>query len=221
MLKRGGLATLPLYFFALISIVFALIQAAGWPIWPLLIASIIALALIIERLYSLRRPKVLPPGLLQSVLAVLRRGGYDANGLRQLEEGSPLGRVLAAGIRNQNASREIMREAIEESGRMVYHQLERYLTTLGTIASIAPLLGLLGTLVGMIDIFGSQTPGTGNPQQLAYGISVALYNTAFGLLIAIPALIFWRHFRALVDGYVVDMEQQAVKLVEVIHGERS
>jgi len=200
--------------------VFAIIQAAGWPIWPLLIASIIALALIIERLYSLRRPKILPPGLLQSVLTVLGRGGYDANGLHQLEEDSPLGRVLAAGIRNQNASREIMREAIEESGRMVYHQLERYLTTLGTIASIAPLLGLLGTLVGMIDIFGSQSPGTGNPQQLAYGISVALYNTAFGLLIAIPALIFWRHFRALVDSYVVDMEQQAIKLVEVIHGER-
>ncbi|MBU3656603.1 MAG: MotA/TolQ/ExbB proton channel family protein [Rhodocyclaceae bacterium] len=199
---------------------FAIIQAAGWPIWPLLIASIIALALIIERLYSLRRPKILPPGLLQSVLTVLGRGGYDANGLHQLEEDSPLGRVLAAGIRNQNASREIMREAIEESGRMVYHQLERYLTTLGTIASIAPLLGLLGTLVGMIDIFGSQSPGTGNPQQLAYGISVALYNTAFGLLIAIPALIFWRHFRALVDSYVVDMEQQAIKLVEVIHGER-
>jgi biopolymer transport protein ExbB len=220
LLKRGGLATLLFYSIALITIVFAIIQAAGWPIWPLLIASIVALALIIERLYSLRRPKVLPPGLLQSVLAVLRRGGYDANSLRQLEEGSPLGRVLAAGIRNQNASREIMRESIEESGRMVYHQLERYLTTLGTIASIAPLLGLLGTLVGMIDIFGSQTPGTGNPQQLAYGISVALYNTAFGLLIAIPALIFWRHFRALVDGYVVDMEQQAVKLVEVIHGER-
>ena len=219
--KEGGWLHSYFTLFALISIVFALIQAAGWPIWPLLIASIIALALIIERLYSLRRPKVLPPGLLQSVLAVLRRDGYDANGLRQLEEGSPLGRVLAAGIRNQNASREIMREAIEESGRMVYHQLERYLTTLGTIASIAPLLGLLGTLVGMIDIFGSQTPGTGNPQQLAYGISVALYNTAFGLLIAIPALIFWRHFRALVDGYVVDMEQQAVKLVEVIHGERS
>ncbi len=101
------------------------------------------------------------------------------------------------------------------------HQLERYLTTLGTIASIAPLLGLLGTLVGMIDIFGSQSPTTGNPQQLAHGISIALYNTSFGLLIAIPALIFWRHFRALVDGYVVDMEQQAVKLIEVIHGERS
>ena len=199
---------------------FAIIQAAGWPIWPLLIASVIALALIIERLYSLRRSKVLPVGLLQSVLRVLEGGGYDPSGLRQLEEGSPLGRVLAAGIRNQNASREIMREAIEESGRLVYHQLERYLTTLGTIASIAPLLGLLGTLVGMIEIFGSQSPGTGSPQQLAYGISVALYNTSFGLLIAIPALIFWRHFRALVDSYVVDMEQQAVKLVEVIHDDR-
>ena len=104
---------------------------------------------------------------------------------------------------------------------MVYSQLERYLTTLGTIASIAPLLGLLGTLVGMIDIFGAQSPVTGNPQQLAYGISVALYNTTFGLLIAIPALIFWRHFRALIDKFVVDMEQQAIKLVEVVHGERN
>lgn len=200
---------------------FAIIQAAGWPIWPLLLASVIALALIIERLYTLRMSNVLPIGLLQSVLATLRQGGFDAARLQALEESSPLGRVLAAGIRNQNASREIMREAIEESGRMVYHQLERYLTTLGTIASIAPLLGLLGTLVGMIEIFGSQAPGSGSPEQLAHGISIALYNTAFGLLIAIPALIFWRHFRALVDGYVVDMEQQAVKLVEVIHGDRS
>ncbi len=200
---------------------FAIIQAAGWPIWPLLIASVVALALIIERLYSLRRTKVLPVGLLQSVLSSLANGGFDAARLNNLEEGSPLGRVLAAGIRNQNSSREVMREAIEESGRMVYSQLERYLTTLGTIASIAPLLGLLGTLVGMIDIFGAQSPATGNPQQLAYGISVALYNTTFGLLIAIPALIFWRHFRALIDKFVVDMEQQAIKLVEVVHGERN
>jgi biopolymer transport protein ExbB len=201
--------------------VFAIIQAAGWPIWPLLIASVVALALIIERLYSLRRTKVLPVGLLQSVLSGLANGGFDAARLNNLEEGSPLGRVLAAGIRNQNSSREVMREAIEESGRMVYSQLERYLTTLGTIASIAPLLGLLGTLVGMIDIFGAQSPATGNPQQLAYGISVALYNTTVGLLIAIPALIFWRHFRALIDKFVVDMEQQAIKLVEVVHGERN
>ena len=217
----GGLATLPFCLLSGWDNVFAIIQAAGWPIWPLLIASVIALALIIERLYSLRATKILPAGLLQSVLATLRQGGYDATRLQTLEDSSPLGRVLAAGIRNQNASREIMREAIEESGRMVTHQLERYLTTLGTIASIAPLLGLLGTLVGMIDIFGSQSPATGNPQQLAHGISIALYNTAFGLLIAIPSLIFWRHFRALVDSYVVDMEQQAVKLVEVVHGERS
>jgi biopolymer transport protein ExbB len=200
--------------------VFAIIQAAGWPIWPLLIASVVALALIIERLASLRAQKILPSGLLQSVLATLKQGGYDAVRLQTLEDSSPLGRVLAAGIRNQNASREIMREAIEESGRIVTHQLERYLTTLGTIASIAPLLGLLGTLVGMIDIFGSQSPTTGSPEQLAHGISIALYNTALGLLIAIPALIFWRHFRALIDGYVVDMEQQAIKLVEVTHGER-
>ena len=200
---------------------FAIIQAAGWPIWPLLIASVIALALIIERLYSLRRPKVLPVGLLQSVLASLANGGYDAARLSALEESSSLGRVLAAVIRNQNSSREVMRDAIEESGRMVYSQLERYLTTLGTIASIAPLLGLLGTLVGMIDVFGAQSPATGNPQQLAYGISVALYNTTFGLLIAIPALIFWRHFRALIDKFVVDMEQQAIKLVEVVHGDRN
>ncbi|MFM8338922.1 MAG: MotA/TolQ/ExbB proton channel family protein [Fluviibacter sp.] len=198
-----------------------MIQAAGWPIWPLLIASVIALALIIERFYSLRAARILPPGLLQSVVSTLRQGGYDAARLQSLEQSSPLGRVLAAGIRNQDSSREVMRESIEESGRMVTHQLERYLTTLGTIASIAPLLGLLGTLVGMIDIFGSQSPTTGNPQQLAHGISIALYNTSFGLLIAIPALIFWRHFRALVDGYVVDMEQQAIKLVEVIHGERN
>ena len=157
---------------------------------------------------------------MPACLATLAAGGYDATRLNTLEENSPLGRVLAAGIRNQNSSREVMREAIEESGRMVYHQLERYLTTLGTIASIAPLLGLLGTLVGMIDIFGAQSPATGNPQQLAYGISVALYNTTFGLLIAIPALIFWRHFRALIDKYVVDMEQQAIKLVEVVHGDR-
>ena len=142
---------------------FAIIQAAGWPIWPLLIASVIALALIIERLYSLRRTRVLPAGLLQSVLSTQAHGGYDATRLAALEESSPLGRVLAAGIRNQNSSREVMREAIEESGRMVYSQLERYLTTLGTIASIAPLLGLLGTLVGMIDIFGAQSPATGNP----------------------------------------------------------
>jgi biopolymer transport protein ExbB len=126
--------------------------------------------------------------------------------------------VLAAGLRNVGSSREIMKESIEEAGSVVSHELERYLTTLGTIASISPLMGLFGTIVGMIEIFGSQSPSGANPMQLAHGISIALYNTGFGLVIAIPSMIFWRHFRALVDGLVIDMQQQAVRLVEVLHG---
>jgi len=200
--------------------VFSIILAAGWPIWPLLCASIIAVALIIERLVSLRRSKVLPSGLLQRVVAEYRQQGASEAMLTSLEAQSPLGRVLSAGLRNVGSSREIMREAIEETGGMVAHELERYLTTLGTIASISPLMGLFGTVVGMIEIFGSQSPTGTNPMQLAHGISVALYNTGFGLVIAIPGMSFWRHFRALVNGFVLEMQQQAVRLVEVLHGER-
>ena len=201
--------------------VFSIVQAAGWPIWPLLLASIIAVALILERLVALRRSKVVPPGLLQRVVAEYRQKGVTAAMLGDLEAQSPLGRVLGAGLRNVGSSREIMKEAIEEAGGVVSHNLERYLTTLGTIASISPLMGLFGTVVGMIEIFGSQAPGGSNPIQLAHGISVALYNTGFGLLIAIPSMIFWRHFRALVDSFVVEMQQQAVRLVEVLHGQRN
>jgi biopolymer transport protein ExbB len=200
--------------------VFSIIQAAGWPIWPLLFASIIAVALIIERLVALRRAKVAPAGLLQRVVAEYRQSGASETMIANLEAQSPLGRVLAAGLRNVGSSREIMKEAIEETGSVVSHDLGRYLTTLGTIASISPLMGLFGTVVGMIEIFGSQAPTGTNPLQLAHGISVALYNTGFGLVIAIPGMIFWRHFRALVDGFVIDMQQQAVRLVEVLHGER-
>ena len=200
--------------------VFSIVQAAGWPIWPLLLASIIAVALIIERLVALRSAKVVPPGLLQRVVAEYRQNGATAAMVVDLEAHSPLGRVLAAGVRNVGASREIMKEAIEEVGSVISHDLERYLTTLGTIASISPLMGLFGTVVGMIEIFGSQAPSGSNPIQLAHGISVALYNTGFGLLIAIPSMIFWRHFRALVDSFVIEMQQQAVRLVEVLHGER-
>jgi len=200
--------------------VFSIILAAGWPIWPLLLASIIAVALIIERLVALRRVKVLPSGLLQRVIAEYRQGGVNEAMLNRLEEESPLGRVLSAGLRNVGSSREIMRESVEEAGGGVAHELERYLTTLGTIASISPLMGLFGTVVGMIEIFGSQSPTGTNPMQLAHGISVALYNTGFGLVIAIPGMIFWRHFRALVNGFVIEMQQQAVRLVEVLHGER-
>ena len=199
---------------------FAIIQAAGWPIWPLLLASVIAVALIIERLVALRRAKVLPAGLLQRVLAEYQQKGAAEAQLADLEKNSPLGRVLAAGIRNARQSREVMKESIEEAGRGVAHDLDRYLTTLGTIASIAPLMGLFGTIVGMIEIFGSQSPTGSNPQQLAHGISIALYNTGFGLVIAIPAMIFWRHFRAQVDSFVVEMEMQAIHLVEAIQGAR-
>ena len=199
---------------------FSIILAAGWPIWPLLLASVIAVALIIERLVALRRAKVLPRGLLQRVIAEYRQGGVNDAMLVRLEEESPLGRVLSAGLRNVGSSREIMRESVEEAGGIVAHELERYLTTLGTIASISPLMGLFGTVVGMIEIFGSQSPTGTNPMQLAHGISVALYNTGFGLVIAIPGMIFWRHFRALVNGFVIEMQQQAVRLVEVLHGER-
>lgn len=200
---------------------FAIIQAAGWPIYPLLLASIIALALIIERLIALRRSRIAPAGLLQRVLAEFKPNADNSKFLLDLENHSPLGSVLAAGLRNVKASRDVMKESIEEAGRAAAHELERYLNTLGTIASISPLMGLFGTVVGMIEIFGSQSPtGASNVGQLAHGISVALYNTGFGIFIAIPSMIFWRHFRAKVDGFVIDMEQQAIKLVEFVHGER-
>ncbi|MDR1994991.1 MotA/TolQ/ExbB proton channel family protein [Azonexus sp.] len=199
---------------------FAIVQAAGWPIWPLLLASVISVALIIERLFTLRRRKIVPPGLLQQAVNEFRRGADNSTLLDALDRHSPLGRVLAAGLRNVDNSREVMKESIEEAGAAVTHELSRYLTTLGTIASISPLMGLFGTVIGMIEIFASQAPGTGSPQQLAHGISIALYNTGFGIFIAIPSMIFWRHFRALVDGFVVEMEQQAIRLVEVMHGDR-
>jgi len=201
---------------------FAIIQAAGWPIWPLLLASVIAVALIIERAVTLRSSKIIPPTLLEQVLAVYQRHGVNEDVLDKLAQDSPLGEVLAASLRNRKSSRYVMKEAVEEAGRTVAHELERFLTTLGTIATAAPLLGLFGTVIGMIEIFGSQSPTGGtNPQQLAHGISIALYNTAFGIGIAIPALIFYRHFKNKVDGFVVDMEQQAAKLIDIVHGERA
>ena len=200
---------------------FAIIVAAGWPIWPLLFTSVIAVALIIERAVALRRGRIVPPGLLNSVVSDYRQGAVNDEMLRRLQAHSPLGRILAAGLRNVASSREIMREAIEEAGRGVAHELGRYLTSLGTIASISPLMGLFGTVVGMIEIFGSPTSSGNNPQALAHGISVALYNTAFGLVIAVPSMIFYRHFRSTVDGLVTEIELQAVKLVEQVHGERN
>ncbi|MFO1311621.1 MAG: MotA/TolQ/ExbB proton channel family protein [Burkholderiales bacterium] len=198
----------------------SIIQAAGWPIWPLIVASIIALALIFERLWSLRTSVVAPPGLVDRVLSEFRETGATPELLAKTASQGPLGRILAAGLANAKAPRPVMREAIEEVGRVVTHDLERFLTTLGTIAAMSPLLGLLGTVIGMIEIFGSQTATGSNPIQLAHGISIALYNTAMGIIVAVPALIFYRHFRATVDSLVVEMEQQAIKLVDFAHGER-
>jgi biopolymer transport protein ExbB len=201
---------------------FAIVQAAGWPIWFLLLASVVAVALIIERSISLRARKVIPPTLLDQVVGVYHRQGLSPEVIERLSNDSPLGAVLAAGLRNVRSPRHVMKEAIEESGRAEAHQLERFLTTLGTIATAAPLLGLFGTVIGMIEIFGAASPTGGtNPQQLAHGISIALYNTAFGIAIGIAALIFYRHFRAKVDTFVVEMEQLAAKLVDIVHGERS
>ncbi|GAB4058006.1 MotA/TolQ/ExbB proton channel family protein [Uliginosibacterium sediminicola] len=199
-----------------------ILHAAGWPIYFLLLASIISLALIIERAISLRRNQIVPPGFLEKLVAELRQNGVSDELIKRVHAHSPLGQVLAAGLRNMRSTREVMKESIEEAGRAVAHDLERFLTTLGTIATVSPLMGLFGTVIGMIELFGAQNPAGGgtDPQQLAHGISVALYNTGFGLMIAIPSLIAHRHYRALVDSLIVDMEQQAVRMVEAVHGER-
>lgn len=196
---------------------FSIIQAAGWPIWPLIICSIIALALVVERLSSLRAVRVVPPKLLDEVLSVTRANLPAPDVVNKLADNSILGRVLAAGIRavvaDPRITEEALRGAFESAGRAAVHRMERYLNTLGTIASSAPYLGLLGTVIGMIEIFASQSPSGSNPAQLAQGISIALYNTAFGLIVAIPALIFYRYFRGLVEQYTLDMEQAANRLV--------
>lgn len=198
----------------------AIIEAAGWPIWPLILASVIAVAIIIERSYSLRAKEVAPPGLLLETVKRFQERGVTQELVTQLADGPPMGRIFAVALKNAHNSREIMKESIEESGRAVTQELDRFLTSLGTVASMAPLLGLLGTVIGMIEIFGAQTATGTNPGQLAHGISIALYNTAFGLIVAIPAMIFYRYFRAKVEALVVDMEQQAIKLVEIVHGDR-
>ena len=195
---------------------FSIIQAAGWPIWPLIASSIVALAIVIERFVSLKPDKVVPKKVLAEVLLLTRTSIPGPDIVSQLERNSALGEVLASGLRALNTdprcSEEDLRASMEGAGRIVAQRLEHYLSALGTIASAAPLMGLFGTVVGMIEIFGSQAPGTstgGNPAQLAHGISIALYNTAFGLIIAIPSLIFWRYFRARVDAYLLTLELAA------------
>ena len=197
---------------------FSIIQAAGWPIWPLIICSIVALALVIERLVSLRSARVAPDKLLDEVVSLTRTSLPSPDVVNKLSGNSALGHVLAAGVRSVVAEPRITESALrlvfENAGRVTVHRLERYMNTLGSIATAAPLLGLFGTVVGMIEIFGSQAPGGGtNPAQLAHGISVALYNTAFGLMIAIPALMLYRYFRGRVDEYQLQLELAAERMV--------
>ena len=200
----------------------SIIQAAGWPIWPLILCSIVALALVIERLYQLRASLVAPASLLEEVIGFTRASLPAADVVNKLADNSVLGSVLAAGLRSVIAEPRLtetaLRQSFENAGRTAVHKLERYLNTLGTIAASAPLLGLFGTVVGMIEIFGSQAPTGGgavggNPQQLAHGISVALYNTAFGLMIAIPSLMLYRYFRGRVDEFQLSMELASERMV--------
>lgn len=198
----------------------SIIQAAGWPIWPLILCSVAALALVFERVASLRRARIAPKGLVEEVIGVTRQGLPSADMLDKLARNSIQGRVLAAGLKvaalDSRTPEPVLRQAFEHAGNAATHELNRYLNALATIASAAPLLGLLGTVIGMIEIFGAQAPGSnggGNPAQLAHGISVALYNTAFGLMVAIPALMCHRFFRGQVNGYLHEMEQGAEKLL--------
>jgi biopolymer transport protein ExbB len=206
----------------------SIIQAAGWPIWPLILASIVALALVIERFVTLKASRIAPPKLLDEALAVSRTSVPAPDVVTQLEQNSALGEVLASGLRTLNANPRCtevdLRAAMESTGRNVAHKLERYLSALATIASAAPLLGLLGTVIGMIEIFGSQAPSGGsmggNPAQLAHGISIALYNTAFGLIVAIPSLIFWRYFRGRVDAYLLRLETASERFLRHLNALR-
>lgn len=198
-----------------------MIRAGGWLMIPILLCSVAALAIVAERFWSLQRKKIAPPNLVAQVWQWHKANTLDDQHLEALSNNSPLGRVLAAGLVNRTHPREIMKETIEDTGRQVVHELERYLNSLGTIASITPLLGLLGTVIGMIKVFSAiMEHGVGNPSVLAGGISEALITTAAGLSVAIPALIFYRYFRGKVDALVLTMEEEALKIVDVMHGER-
>ena len=199
----------------------SIIEAAGWPIWLIIITSVIALAIIGERFWSLRTALVAPRDVLPTTIREYQSKGVTPDLIGTLQQGPLIGRIFAAALLNERSSREVLKDAVEDAGRAVGLELDRFLTTLGTIATVSTLLGLFGTIVGMIEIFGSASPTSGaNPAALAHGISVALYNTLFGIGVAIPAVIFYRHFRNRVDVLVVEMESQAIKLIEIVHGER-
>lgn len=198
---------------------FELIQSGGLLMIPILFCSVMAMGIVGERFWTLRKKKILPPEMVSQVWNLAKAKKLDAKTLKHLKDSSPLGRILANGLKSRSLGRDVMKESIAESGRQVAHKLERFLNTLGTIATITPLLGLLGTVVGMIKVFAAiVSHGVGDPAVLAGGISVALITTAAGLSVAIPCVIFHRYFDGLVDAYVLNMEEESLKLIEVIHG---
>lgn len=199
-----------------------IVLAGGWLMLPILLCSVIAVAIILERFLALRRGRVMPSGIPAQVKLWAQQQELDAKHIDQLRRSSPLGRVLAAALANRQRNREVIKEAVEDTGRHVVHELERFLNTLGTIAGMTPLLGLLGTVVGMIKVFSAiMVHGVGDPGELAGGISEALITTAAGLTVAIPSFFFYRYFRGLVRDHVMQMEQQALVLMHTIeHGNR-
>lgn len=200
---------------------FELLKAGGWVIIPLIILSVIAMAIIAERFWTLRESRVTPKNLVQQVWTWVKQNDIDKNKLVTLKKSSPLGEILAVGLLNHRHGRDTMKESIEEAGRQVVLELEKFMTLLGSIAAVSPLLGLLGTVIGMIKVFTVITvQGVGNATSLADGISEALITTAVGLAVAIPTLFFHRYFTRRVDELVISMEQEALKMVEVLHGER-
>ena len=200
---------------------YEIIKAGGWLMWPLILCSVFSIAIITERFWALRRGRILPKYVVAQIWNWYKKNELTNDAIRVLRESSPLGRVLAAGLMNRHHTRTVMKESIEEAGRLEVHEMERFLNTLGTIAALAPLLGLLGSVVGLMEVFSSMTThGIGNPQALGAGISKIMIATAAGLAVAIPSLIFYRYFQGLVDEIAMSMEQEAIKMVEVLQGER-
>ena len=197
-----------------------IIIAAGWPIWPLIATSVFGVAIILERLWSLRQSYVIPKNLLKDVKKLIGSEAAKKESVEALRANSPLGEIMAAAIENQNSSLEIIKDSIEEAGSLVSYKLERYLGALSTISTVAPLLGLFGTIIGMVELFSSFTSSGHDVAVFARGISIALYNTAGGIVVAVPAMIAFRYFRSKVDHLVNDMEQHALHLVEIMRGER-
>jgi biopolymer transport protein ExbB len=200
--------------------VWDIIAAAGWPIWPLIATSVFGVAIILERLWSLRESYVIPNNLLEDVKKLVVSGSIKKDAIEALRKNSPLGEIMSTAIENQNSSLEIIKDSIEETGSLVSYKLEKYLGALSTISTVAPLLGLFGTIIGMVELFSSFTSSGHDVAVFARGISIALYNTAGGIVVAVPAMIAFRYFRSKVDHLVNEMEQQALHLVEIMRGER-